>query len=192
MARRRRGLVPRTLQAAILEALEEVEERTSATAEAIAGSAPLEQRRALRVGLGEAFERADRLLREAVGLTRGRSHREWSRWRRRLAGLSTAKQKALFGERDDLVCLRMGAVLAVDTGMSGPAIGELQHGASKPPGAVARYGVDVDGLFTPRRRPEPSAASATAVPAASASVRPSTAAAVAEPAQDDAGLPPAA
>jgi hypothetical protein len=180
------------LETAIVEALEEVEGRTSAMAEAIVRSAPLEQRRALRAGLGEAFERADRLLREAVGLTRGRSQGEWSRWRRRLAVLSTAKQKALFGERDDLVCLRLGAVLAVDTGMSGPAIGELQHGASKPPGAPARYGLDVDGLFSPGRLQEPAAASAAAASAAPASALPSATAAVAEPMHDDAGLPPAA
>jgi hypothetical protein len=36
--------------------------------------------------------------------------------------------------------------------MSGPAIGELQHGDSVPPGTPARYGVDMDTLLS---RPQP-------------------------------------
>jgi hypothetical protein len=76
------------------------------------------------------------------------SHREWSQWRRRLSRLDTARQAHLFAEADDLGVLGLGSVRAIDTGMSGPDIGELQHGRSAAPGSPATYGVDLDALLT--------------------------------------------
>jgi hypothetical protein len=38
-------------------------------------------------------------------------------------------------------------VRAIDTGMSGPAIGDLQHGECSPSGTPAAYGVDVEAIL---------------------------------------------
>ncbi|HEY0949940.1 hypothetical protein, partial [Nocardioides sp.] len=81
-------------------------------------------------------------------LARLGSRREWAQWRHRLARLSTARQRHLLVERDDPGVLPLGTVRAIDTGMSGPAIGDLLHGESREPGAPARYGLDLEAVIT--------------------------------------------
>ncbi len=109
--------------------------------------APLAVRRAARADVAAAFAEADRLLRAAAELTRPGPYHEWRQWRHRLSQLDLAKQRYLFAQSDDLACLEMGTVRAVDTGMSGPSIGELQHGASRPAGAAADYGLDMAAVM---------------------------------------------
>jgi hypothetical protein len=109
--------------------------------------APLAVRRAARADVAAAFADADRLLRAAAELTRPGPYHEWRQWRHRLSQLDLAKHRYLFAQSDDLACLEMGTVRAVDTGMSGPSIGELQHGASRPAGAAADYGLDIAAVM---------------------------------------------
>jgi hypothetical protein len=151
-----------------------VEEHRAALAAAEARGAGLEERRVLRAGLRVAYEEADRLLREATRRAsrapRGRgSYLRWSRWRHRLSTLDLAMQKQLFAEADDSGCLGLGSVRAVDTGMSGPDVGDLLHGQSMPTGAPARYGLDPDAVIAgrpqaPRTRAEQPVAPASPLP----------------------------
>jgi hypothetical protein len=105
-------------------------------------------RRAAHTPVRQAFDAADALLRDATRIAKQHSYRDWSTWRRRLSNLDTARQLHLFAERDDLGVLRVGSVRAVDTGMSGPAIGDLQHGKSRAPGTGPAYGLDLEALLT--------------------------------------------
>ena len=110
-------------------------------------TAPLAERRAARADVAAAFADADRLLRAAAELTRPGPYHEWRRWRHRLSQLDLVKLRYLFAQSDDVACLEMGSVRAVDTGMSAPSIGELQHGASRPAGATADYGLDMAAVM---------------------------------------------
>lgn len=157
MSRRTRPLVPQELVTRIAAALELVDTRHAALDEAVAGGASLETRRALRKDLRTGFDEADALLREATTRTRPHAYGEWSKWRTRLSRLDMAKQFLLFEETDDIAVLGLGNVRAVDTGMAGPSIGELQHGRSKSPGTPARYGLDMEEVLAapPRIRVVP-------------------------------------
>lgn len=115
---------------------------------ATGNGAPLLIRRAAHRNLRHAYDAADALLREATGIAKQRSYREWSLWRSRLSRLDTARQIHLFAELDEAGLLPIGSVRAIDTGMSGPDIGELQHGKSRAPGAPATYGLDIEALLT--------------------------------------------
>ncbi|MGH8827132.1 MAG: hypothetical protein ACRDVZ_05900, partial [Jiangellaceae bacterium] len=115
-----------------------------------AQAAPLTERQRARSQLRGAFAAADELLRHAVTLARTEtsgawqgSFVTWSLWRDRLSRLDAERQAHLFADQDDLGVLPVGSVRAVDTGMSGPAIGDKQHGHSRPPGTPARVGVDI-------------------------------------------------
>ena len=147
MRRRSRQLVPQELVARIAAALELVDARHADLDAAVASGKPLETRRALRKNLRVAFDEADALLREVTTRTRPHGYGEWSKWRTRLSRLDMAKQFLLFEETDDIAALGLGNVRAVDTGMAGPSIGELQHGRSKPPGTPARYGIDMEEVL---------------------------------------------
>ncbi|MGN6781137.1 MAG: hypothetical protein ACTHJH_06520 [Marmoricola sp.] len=129
-----------------LARLEAARERLALTVDA-SPPAPLLDRRAAYRAVRLAFDDADALLRAATGLARLHSSAEWSRWRSRLSALDARRQAHLFAEVDDVALLPVGAVRAVDTGMSGPDIGELQHGESCPPGTPATYGLDAEALL---------------------------------------------
>lgn len=141
--------VPATLVQEIEQALETVRVAQDELARAV-GAAALPVRRAAFARVTAAFEDADRLLRQATTLTRPGPYVAWREWRHRLSVLDIAKQRHLFAESDDVACLGMGTVRALDTGMAGPSIGELQHGESVLPGTPARYGLDVDEALTQR------------------------------------------
>lgn len=146
--RRRQPPVPPSLVGQIQEALEGVD-KASATLDAVlAEGAPLLVRRRTRRELRQAFESADELLRRAANLAHPHSYTEWSKWRHRLSQLDTVLQVHLFAEQDDTGVSPLGSIRAIDTGMSGPSIGELQHGQSRPPGTPARYGLDMDTVLT--------------------------------------------
>ena len=116
----------------------------------MSGPVPLPTRRAAHTELRHAFEYADTLLRQATAIAKERSYREWSLWRDRLSRLDAARQMHLFIEQDDSGVLPTGTVRAIDTGMTAPNNGELQHGCSKPPGSPATYGLDVDAMLIER------------------------------------------
>lgn len=147
--RKRATAVPPGLAAQIDEALARVAAARKQLALTVLASppAPLVDRRAAYRAVRLAFDEADALLRSATGLARVHSYAEWSRWRSRLSALGAQRQVHLFAEVDDVALLPVGAVRAVDTGMSGPDIGELQHGDSCPPGTPATYGLDAEALL---------------------------------------------
>lgn len=177
MRRRRAPAVSDELTARIETALGEVDRCRERLAEAVTARQPREMRRAARAELRAAFDVADQELRRATAMAKAHSYLEWSRWRTRLTRLDTARQLALFAEVDDIGLLGLGTVRAVDTGMSGPAIGDLQHGASRPAGAPRRYGLDLDAVlaapsrsrFVPRAE-EPAGAPAAVPDAAEAAL----------------------
>lgn len=147
MRRRRRPVVPAELVERIDAALAEVDRAREAEAAVAAAGAPMAERRRSHAEVTRAFDVADALLREATALAKQHSYRAWGAWRHRLSTLGTARQLHLFAERDDPGVLPLGCVRAVDTGMSGPAIGDLLHGRSREPGAAATYGVDLERLM---------------------------------------------
>ena len=110
----------------------------------------LDQRRAAHRRLREAYLAADAVLRAATREAKGRSRYEWMRLRTRLSALDTARQQHLMVERDEVPVPPIGSVRAIDTGMSGPAIGFHLHGRSKDPGTPARYGLDVEAALRAR------------------------------------------
>ena len=114
------------------------------------GAPPLVRRRT-RTELRQALEAADRLLRRATDLARPHSYTEWKKWRHRLSQLDTALQVHLFAELDDTGAMPLGSIRAIDTGMSGPSIGDLQHGQSRPLHTPARYGLDMDTVLSAPR-----------------------------------------
>jgi hypothetical protein len=79
-----------------------------------------------------------------------RSRRDWAYWRKRLSDLDTRRQLHLVAELDEPGILRTNSVQALDTGMSGPDIGDIQHGHSKPPGSPATYGLDYESILQER------------------------------------------
>jgi len=145
--RRREPVVPEPLVTAIAAALDRVDTARSRLDELRRTAPALDDLRRAHADLRRAFTDADRLLREATALARADSYREWSRWRHRLSVLDTARQQHLFEESDDSGVLLTGSVRAVDTGMSGPAIGEFQHGECSPPGKPATYGLDLEATL---------------------------------------------
>jgi hypothetical protein len=107
-------------------------------------------RRQAHADLRAAYEVADARLREVTTLLKQGGHHsyvEWSRWRARLSRLDLERQVHLFDETDDSAIRPLGSIRAIDTGMSGPAIGDLQHGDSVAPGTPARYGLDMEAVF---------------------------------------------
>lgn len=147
MRRRTNPPVPDELAARIADALTEVDAARGLLAETTRTGAPLNARRSAHAGLRRAYDEADTLLRQAVRSARQHSYPEWSLWRTRLSGLDTARQLHLFAENDDPGVLGLGTVRAFDTGMSGPALGDLLHGEAGVPGAPAAYGLDVEAVL---------------------------------------------
>jgi hypothetical protein len=125
-------------------ALDSVVSARSALEETLAAHAPLDLRRAANAELRHRFDAADACLREATTTAKARSRHEWAYWRKRLSDLDTRRQVHLIAELDAGNLLRTDSIRAIATGMSGPAIGEMQHGDSKPPGSPATYGLQVE------------------------------------------------
>ncbi|HEY0903681.1 MAG TPA: hypothetical protein VGE14_07320 [Marmoricola sp.] len=147
MRQRRRPVVPQLLADQIDEAVASVDDAQALLALVVADRAPLRERRQAHARVTHAFDEADALLRRATTLTKQQSYREWSVWRHRLSSLDTARQIHLLAARDESGVLPTGSVRAIDTGMSGPAIGDLQHGESRPPGTRPTYGMDLEPIF---------------------------------------------
>ena len=150
MRRRTNPPVPDELAARVADALTDVDVARRLLADATRTGAPLGVRRSAHAGLRRAYDEADGLLRQAVQCASQHSYPERSLWRTRLSRLDTARQLHLFAENDDLGVLGMGTVRAFDTGMSGPAIGDLLHGEAAAPGAPAAYGLDMEALLDGR------------------------------------------
>lgn len=164
MWRRERSPVPTALEGQITEALEAVD-RARAQFDAVrALQEPLAERQRARAELKMAFDSADQLLRRAVSLVRSEasgpwqgSFVTWSKWRNILSRLDAQRQAYMFAVTDDLGVLPVGSVRAVDYGMAGPAIGDIQHRHTRPPGTPARIGV-VEVSIANAARPELTAA----------------------------------
>jgi hypothetical protein len=147
---RRQPVVPEALLCQIDTALAAVDDARAELVCVITSRAPLRARREAHANLRHAFDDADALLRQATTLARQRSYRDWSQWRHRLSSLDTARQVHLLAEQDDPGVLPIGSTRALDTGMSGPDIGDMQHGQSRAPGARPTYGLDIERLLTVR------------------------------------------
>jgi hypothetical protein len=152
MRRRSANPVPKALVEQIEAALARVDEARAERDVAVSEEAPLRARRRLNAALTRAFEVADALLRTATETARQRgctapAFVQWSQWRRRLSRLDTAFQIHLFAESDDLPSLALGEIRAIDTGLSGPSIGDLMHGESRPPMTAPRYGLDMAAVM---------------------------------------------
>lgn len=146
MRRHSRPAVPAVLVHRIDQALIAVDEAGSELV-AVAAGAPLRDRREAHARLRRAYDDADGLLRQATTMAMGRSYGEWGRWRHRLSALDTARQIHLLAEQDEQGLLPIGSVRAIDTGMSGPDMGDLQHGKSRPPGSLPTYGLDLEAVL---------------------------------------------
>lgn len=144
----RRPAVPQELVARAREALSQVE-RARIHAEQAAGSSgvALAWRREADASLDRAFQQADAVLREATRTARRHSYRAWMRWRSQLSWLDQQRQQHLFAVADRPALLQLGSIRAIDSGMTKPLIGEMAHGASKPAGAPARYGIDLEEVL---------------------------------------------
>ena len=134
-AARGTGAAPRADQR-----LAAVDDARAEFARVVAAGATHRDRRAAYAGVGHAFDEADARLREAVAIAKQRSYRAWGMWRHRLSTLDTARQVHLFAGQDDIGLLPLGSVRAIDTGMSGPDIGDVQHGMSRVPWAPQPMG----------------------------------------------------
>jgi hypothetical protein len=145
---RRRPAVPKALVGQIDAALVALDDAQAELTSVAASTATLPARREAHASLRHAFDDADALLRQATALAQQRSYGDWSRWRHRLSSLDTARQAHLFAEQDDLGLLPLGSIRALDTGMSGPDIGDMQHGQSRAPGVLPTYGLDIEALLT--------------------------------------------
>lgn len=148
MRRSRRPVVSALLVEQIDEALSAVDCARAELAGVVAERAPLRERREAHARVRRAFDEADALLRRATDAARQQSYREWSLWRHRLSRLDTARQIHLLAEQDESGLLPIGSVRAIDTGMSGPGLGELQHGQSRAPGTLPTLGLNLDALLT--------------------------------------------
>ena len=142
--RTRKTPVPTALVEEIEAALARVDDARAWLDKVRASDPSLDELRGAHADLRHAFVAADALLREATRRARASSYREWSCWRQRLSVLDAARQRHLFEESDDSGVLPIPSVRTVDTGMSGPAIGEFQHGECSPPGKGATYGLDLE------------------------------------------------
>ncbi|NYD41104.1 hypothetical protein [Nocardioides panaciterrulae] len=130
------------------EALTALDDARAELARVVAARSPLRDHREAHARVRRAFDEADALLRQATATARQHSYREWALWRHRLSSLDVARQIHLFAEQDEPGLLQIGSVRAIDTGMSGPDIGDLQHGRSRAPGALPTYGLDLEELLT--------------------------------------------
>jgi hypothetical protein len=148
MFSRRQPIVPRLLVGQIEAALAVVDDGRAELTRVVASGAPLLVRREAHATLRHAFDDADALLRQATTLARQRSYGDWSKWRHRLSSLDTARQIHLLAEQDDPGLLPIGSARALDTGMSGPDIGDMQHGQSRAAGALPTFGLDIEALLT--------------------------------------------
>ena len=139
--------VPADLATRIDEALHRVDSAHERARMAAGRGAALAWRREADAALEHAYLEADRLLREATRLARAHSFHAWMEWRSRLSSLDERRQQQLFAVADRPAMLRLGSVRAVDSGMTKPLIGEMAHGASKPAGAPAEYGLDLEAVL---------------------------------------------
>ena len=166
--------VPAVLVQQIDAALEAVDAARADLKAVLAAREPLAARRLARTRLDRAFAAADPLLRQAATQTRAAIHTRpgayvtWSQWRRRLSRLDTQWQMHQFAGLDDVACPPIGSIRTIDTGMSGPDIGDLQHGHSREPGTPATYGLDIESVLTgvstvPRRFTDPVRAEVAAI-----------------------------
>ena len=146
MSRRAPTAVSPMVLKRIDRSLAELDGGRARLAEVVAEDAPYLERRAAYAAVSAAFAEADRLLREVTLASRSGPYHEWRQWRHRLSQLDLAMQIHLFAENDAQV-LGLGSVRAVDTGMLGPANGDLLHGEAREPGAPARYGLDLDAAL---------------------------------------------
>lgn len=145
---KRRDPVPAELVARIREALADLDEaRAHVRRSAGSSGVALAWRREADAALERAYQRADALLREATRRARLHSFFAWSQWRSQLSWLDQQRQAHLFEVADRPAMLRLGSLRAIDSGMTKPLIGEMPHGASKPAGAPARYGIDLEQLL---------------------------------------------
>jgi hypothetical protein len=147
MQHRRQPVVPKLLVDQIEESLRAVDDARADLEGVVAHGAPLRDRRAAHARVRHAFDDADALLREATTLAKQRSYRDWSQWRHRLSSLDTAQQIHLLAEQDEQGLLPITSVRAIDTGMSSPDLGDLQHGHSRDPGSLPAYGLDLEALL---------------------------------------------
>ncbi len=141
--RQRKTSVPVELVERIDHALATVDAARERCHEVERADADLSVRRAASRDLRLAYDAAERLLREATRLAKADGYHRWRPWRHRLSVLTTARANHLLAEHDEIGLLPWGSVRAVDTGMSGPDVGDLLHGRSRAPGSPAEYGVDV-------------------------------------------------
>lgn len=113
----------------------------------IIARAPLNLRRAADAELRHSLDAADACLREATMVAKARSRYDWAHWRKRLSDLDTRRQIHLLAEQDAEGMVGTNSIRAIDTGMSGPDIGDMQHGDSMPSGSPGTYGVDVESIL---------------------------------------------
>jgi hypothetical protein len=148
MRRLRRGpQVTDELAQRVREALHDVDAAEALLAEADQGHAQLDVRRNAHAKLRAAFDAADAALREATEVAKRHSYRGWTEWRKQLSDLDVRKQINLLTEQDLPGILPDNSIRVVDTGMSGPDIGDLQYGESTPPGSPPTYGVDFESIL---------------------------------------------
>lgn len=147
MRRHQEPAPPAPLLGQVDAALRDLDDARAELARVVAAGAPLRDRRVAHARVRRAYDAADALLREATAAARQHSRREWSLWRHRLSSLDTARQIHLLAEQDEVGLLPLGGERAVDTGMSGPDIGDLQHGGSRDPGSPPTYGLDLEALL---------------------------------------------
>jgi hypothetical protein len=131
-------------------ALSNVDTAQLAHDETMTPRARLSLRRTTSADLRHRLDVADACLREATVVAKQRSRRDWAYCRKRLSDLDTRRQLHLVAELDEPGILRTNSVQALDTGMSGPDIGDIQHGHSKPPGSPATYGLDYESILQER------------------------------------------
>jgi hypothetical protein len=160
------GPVPDHLVRRVDDAIADLDIARADLARARAAGVPLPELRRAHADVLHAYEAAEALLRRAAALAKPHSYREWSRWRHRVCSLSTQRVAHLFAEQDLSGLRPIGSVRAIDTGMTGPAIGDLIHGRSREPGAPATYGLDLEALLTG----EPESGAPTEQPAHEATV----------------------
>ena len=133
----------------IERSLAELDEGRTRLAEVLADEAPYLERRAAYAAVTTAFADADRLLREVTRASKPGPYHVWRQWRHRLSQLDLAKQIHLLAQ-NDAQALGLGSIRAVDTGMLGPANGDLLHGETQEPGTPAGYGLDLDAVLASR------------------------------------------
>ena len=147
MRRIKRPVVSKLMVDHICEALTAVDDARAELACVNAHAASLADRREAHARVTHAFDVADALLRQATAAAKHHSFGEWSPWRQRLSNLDTARQIHLLAEQDEPGLRPTGSMRAIDTGMSGPDIGDLLHGQSRPPGTPPTYGLDIEALL---------------------------------------------